>query len=196
MDAAGAVAPVVLTSEKLISLNVAYAAAWQAMIKITDPLSKDAKDAKLAVWKAEGEIKAEEATIQKGINDAKVAEMRNQRLALNQNQLDAHTNYLKILGTKGAKSDDLEAAQLAFNTAKELVDNELLAKYAASKSAKTAVATDGEVKDATDNQAAILELARAGKDHKEIEAEGYKRSTVWHTINNAKKAGETFPGIK
>jgi hypothetical protein len=180
-----------VVSEKLTALKAQYTAAWQTMLTMTDPFSKETKDAKLAVWKIEGEIKAEEAAIQKQANDAKVAEMRNQRLQLNAKQLEAYSNLLAAKADKKTPADRLAELETAFATAKELVDNELLAKYAASSTAKKAATpTDGTPSDGKSNAntAAIVELYLAGKSHKEIEEAGYKRSTVWHAINNYKKA--------
>lgn len=178
-----------LTSEKLEALKSDYAKAWAEMAKFTDPFSKEAKDAKLAAWKIEGEMKAEEAAIVKSANDAKIAEARNLRLQLNQNQLTAFEALLTIKADKKADAAKVAELQVAFDTAKEAVDNELLAKYAGSKPAK--VAADGAVKDAGEkgkDAAAIVELYLQGKTHKDIEALGYARSTVWHAINNYKKA--------
>jgi len=189
-------APVITPAEKLAQLKGQQVAAWQEMIKFPDPTTKEAKDARLSYFKIEGEIKAVETQIAKAENDAKIAEARNARLTLNQTQLDA---YAALLAERGKKSPDaakLTELETAFNTAKEVVDNELLAKYAASKPAKVTVSSENGQSNSSDksgNKAAILELARAGKSHKEIEAEGFKRSTIWHAINDAKIAGETFP---
>jgi hypothetical protein len=190
----GATTPV-LSSPKLTELKEAYKTAFKEVQKIDDPFSDEAKTVNMAAWKIQGEIKAEEARIQKEINDAKIAEARNQRLLLNQGQLDAYAALLALRADKKADPAKVTEAEQAFNTAKELVDNELLAKYAASKSAKPASENGTTEKSgkSSEQKAAILELARAGKNHKEIEADGYARSTVWHTINNAKLAGETFP---
>jgi hypothetical protein len=187
--------PVELTSENLTALRAKYREAYKAMAAHEDPFTKEAKDAKLAAWKIDGEIKAEEARLQKEANDAKMAEIRNQRLQLNENQLSAFRSLVTLEADKKSKPEDVEAAKLAFQTAKEAVDNELLAKYAASaKASKTKTEGDNLAGgDAAAKKAAILEMARAGKTQKEIEEAGYARSTVWHTINNAKKAGETFP---
>lgn len=190
----GGNAPAPLTSEKLTELEAAHAAAWAVMITMKDPKAQETKDAKLAVWKIEGEIKAEEARLNKEAQDAKLTEARNARLSLNQNQLDAYAALLAVKADKKATPEQVQTAQTAFDTAKEAVDNELLAKYASSSPAKKSSSTDtGTTSEKSANKAAILELARAGKTKKEIEDAGYKRSTVWHTINDAKIAGETFP---
>jgi len=178
-----------LTSEKLVQLKAQFAEAWAKMAGISDPFSKEAKDAKLETWKIEGEMKAELANLQKAENEARIAEQRNERLKLNQNQLDAHAALLALKGDKKATAEQIAEAQTAFDTAKEAVDNELLAKYAGSKSA--AKVADGTAKEAGEkgkDRAAIIELYLAGKEQKEIIEAGYARSTVWHAINDYKKA--------
>lgn len=180
------------TSPKLDELKKAYAAAWQAMIGITEPLIPAARDAKLAVWKIDGEMKAEVANIEKAANEAKLLELRNERLKLNQVQLDAYYAFMTAKADKKADPAKVAELEAAYTTAREAVDNELLAKYAHSKPAKKAdspdaVASDGEP---SANKQAIIDLYRGGKSHKEIEDAGYKRSTVWHVIDKAIKSGE------
>lgn len=186
----GAVTP--LTSPKLDELKASYRVAYKDMMKFDDPFSDEAKAAKMAAWKIEGEIKAEEAALLKAVNDAKIAEARNVRLALNANQLSSYATLIALQGDKKADPAKVVEAQAAFDTAKELVDNELLAKYAATKIAKPK--SDGDTNEAkggkSEQKAAILGLYKDGKKHAEIEAEGYAKSTVWHVINNAIKSGE------
>lgn len=179
-----------LKSDKLDVLKVLYQEAWQKMLNCTDPFAPETKDAKLAVWKIEGEIKAEETAIQKALNDAKIEEQRNQRLALNSNQLAAYAALLVERAKKSPDAAKVAELQVAFDISKEAVDNELLAKYAASRPAKKAPeSASGETTTGTAaNTAAIIELYLAGKTHREIEDAGFKRSTVWHAINNYKKA--------
>lgn len=180
------------TSPKLDELKKQYAEAWQKMISITDPLSKDAKDAKMAVWKLDGEMKSEIGEIVKRENEARMAELRNERLKLVATLLDAHKAF--VTAPKNTPADKLAELEGAFTTAREVVDNELLAKYAHSKPAKKAETSEGDNSasngEASANKAAILEMYAAGKSHKDIEAAGYKRSTVWHVIDKAIKAGE------
>jgi len=180
--------PKKLSSDKLTELQKAYKEAWDAMLKMTDPFAKETKDAKLAVWKIEGEIKAEEAAILKAENDARIAEQRNQRLVLNANQLAAHAALLTIKADKKATAEAVAEAQTAFDNAKELVDNELLAKFAKSAPAKKSVDGDAPKTDKTAQTAEIVQHYLDGKTNKEIEDLGFARSTVWHSINNYKKA--------
>ena len=177
-----------LTSEKLEQLKKQYAEAWQKMAQFNDPFSKEAKDAKLAAWKIEGEMKAEEAALVKAANDAKIAEARNQRLQLNKTQLDAFEALLVAKADKKADPAKVAELQTAFDTAREAVENELLAKYATSKPAKVSADGDKPASEKGKDSAAIVDLFLQGKTHKEIEAAGYARSTVWHAINNYKKA--------
>lgn len=181
----------VLTSEKLVALKEAMKAAWKAQNAFEDPFDPKAKDAKLAFLKAEGEVKSEESALQKAENDAKLQEAKNARIALNAAQFTAYDALNAVKANKKATPEDLAAAQSAFDTAREAVENELLAKYAGSKPAKTTDGGETTVRD-TESKEAILALARAGKTQKEIVEAGHARSTVWHTINKAKIAGETF----
>lgn len=179
-----------LTSEKLTELKASRKAAWSEMLKHEDPDTAEALAAKQAVWKIDGEIAAEKQNLQKAANDAKLAEARKERLQLNENQFVAYDNLNRIKADKKSTPEAIAEAQTAFDTAKELVNNELLSKFGAAKKATTP--KDGEQSSETKsaNKAAILELYKAGKSHAEIEAEGYARSTVWHVIDKAIKAGE------
>lgn len=178
-----------LTSPELDKLKTDYGIAWAEMLKHTDPFSEDTKNARLAVWKIDGEIKNEQARLLKVEADAKLTELRNERLKLNQIQLDAYSALIAVRADKKATPDALAAAELAFNTAKEAVDNELLAKYASSSPAKKSVATtEGSDSGSDSDKAKIIELHLAGKTAKEIEAAGFARSTVWHAIDKHKKA--------
>lgn len=189
IDAAGGgttLEPVELTSEKLTALKTAYLAAYAEQLKFPDPFSKESKDARMATFRIENEISAEENAIRKAANDAKNAEARNNRLALNSNQLSAYSEFLKVSADKKSTPEQVETAKMAFDTAKEVVENELLAKFVGSKPAKK---SDDATGSKSSDSAAIVELYAAGKSHKEIEGEGYARSTVWHAINNAIIAG-------
>lgn len=180
-----------LTSPKLVELKAAMKAAWKAQNAFEDPFDKAAKDAKLAFLKAEGEVKAEELALQKAAKDAEIAEQRNQRIALNSAQFTAYDAMLSVNADKKATQEQKDAAKSAFETAREQVENELLAKFAGSKPA--AASSNGESTGRnTESKAAILEMYHAGKTHAEIAEAGYPPSTVWHTINNFKKAN----GIK
>jgi len=176
-----------LTSDKLTQLTQNYKDQWAKVISFTDPFTDDAKNAKMALWKIEGEIKAEKDALQRAENEAQLQQKRNERLALNTTMLDAHAALLAEKSKKAPDTAKVAELETAFNTAKEAVDNELLAKYAASSPAKKAAATDGTPADSA-NKAAIIEMFLAGKSHKEIEDAGYARSTVWHTIDKYKKA--------
>lgn len=184
----GAVAAVAeFTSELLTKLKAEKKLLWAELIKHEDPDTKEALEAKMNVWKKDGEIKSEIQRLELEAAKQKLDEQRNLRLGMNKAQFDAYDKLLAAKAVKNAKPEDIAAAQTAFDTAKELVDNELLAKYAKSSLAKAG--TDGTKagKPATsENKYKILDLYRAGKKHSEIIAEtGIPDSTVWHTINNA-----------
>lgn len=184
--------PIELTSETLTTLKASRKAAWAEMLKNEDPDTAEALAAKQAVWKIDGEIAAEKQLLQKAVNDAKLAESRKERLQLNENQFVAYDalNSAKSAKykTEAEKTEAIATAQTAFDTAKELVNNELLNKFGVAKKPKA----EGEQSEGSksEQKAAILELYKAGKKHSEIEAAGYARSTVWHVINKAILAGE------
>lgn len=173
------------TSENLTALKQTAITAWGEVLKFADPFSKEAKDAKLAFLKIEGEIKAEEAGLNKAEADRKAQEAKNERIKLFDDAMAAYKVLLQA--PKATTADKMAELQNAFDTAREEVVNQLLAKFGGSKPA--AAAKDGEPKADNANKQAILDLFHAGKKHAEIEAElGVPRSTVWHTINNYKKA--------
>ena len=85
-------------SEKLNELRAVYKAAYDKARQIEDPFSPEAQTANMELWKIQGEIKKEEAAILKAAAEAKIAEMRNARLALVSNLLDAQKVLLGGLG--------------------------------------------------------------------------------------------------
>jgi hypothetical protein len=183
-----------LTSAVLVALKAEKKALWSELIKHEDPDTKEALEAKMNVWKKDGEIKAEIQRLESEANAQKIAEQRNIRLQLNTLQLDALRALIAEQSKKSPNAETVTTLQAAFDTAKEAVDNELLAKYA--KSAVVKKSENGETKETSEAAAAkkatILALYRSGKKHAEIETEtGFARSTVWHVINNAiTKEGE------
>lgn len=170
-------------------LKASGIAAWQEVIKHPDPFTDEAKAASMAYSKIQGEIKSAELAQAKVAAEAEMTEKRNARLALTKTLLDAHKALLAAVNDKKADPAKIAELQTAFDTAQEVVNNELLAKFAASRPAKvTSDKTSSNGTDGSDNSAAIVELHIAGKSQKEIEEMGYKRSTVWHAINKYKKA--------
>lgn len=165
-------------SELLTKLKSDKKAAWAEMRKFEDPDAPEAVEAKLAVYKIDQDIKAEIASLRKIEADAKIAEQRNARVALVDNYDAA------VLALTNAKKDDKPAAQDEVNTAREVIVNELLARYATSKPATGGTATTSGTKGATSK--AIVELYIANKaggmndteNKKAIEAAGYSRGTT------------------
>lgn len=178
------------TSEKLTEIRGKMGTAWAEVLKFPDPMSKESKDARMAYFQLEQDEKAEIAGINKAANDAKLAEARSERLKLNSDMLAAYAILLQL--PKTATEVDKTAAKESFDKAKEIVDNELLAKYATSRPARstaTTAAADGQTVTAKSaDRQEIVALYLQGKTHKDIEAAGFKRSTVWHAINDYKKA--------
>lgn len=179
-----------LSSDLLTKLVAERKALWKEMLKHEDPDTEDAKNAKMALWAKEGEIKAEKASLQKAENDAKMQEQRNQRIGLNNAQFAAYDALNAEKAKKQPDAAKVAELQTAFDTAKELVNNELLAKFAGSSPKKEKSENGEKTGKAAVQKAEILALFAAGKLHKEIEAAGYARSTVWHVLNNAVIAGE------
>lgn len=183
-------ATVELSSETLTALKATRKSAWAEMLKHEDPDTSEALAAKQAVWKIDGEIAAEKQKLQNEVNAAKLAETRKERLQLNENQFIAYDALLAVKAKKGVTPEQIAEAQTAFDTAKELVNNELLSKFG---SAKKAVKADGEASSESKSaaKAAILDAYKGGRTHAQIEADGIApRSTVWHVIDKAIKAGE------
>lgn len=187
------VAAPVLDSPALQTLKAEKKALWAELIKHEDPDTKEALDAKMNVWKKDGEIKAEIQRLEKEAADQKIAEQRNIRLGLNTAQLNAYDNLNKVRADKKSTPEQISAAQTAFDTAKELVDNELLAKYAKSSPAKAdgaAKAEKGEKGAKTDE--VCFPLFAEGKTAKEVEEiTGIPRSTVWFSSDRYKKQNGT-----
>lgn len=176
-----------LSSPKLIELKAAVQTAYTEMLKHTDYLAIETKNAKLALYKAESDMNAEIAALNKAANDAKIAEARNQRLALVSNLLAAHLAFKTA--PKTSKPEQLAELETAFNTANEAVQNELLAKYATSKPASSTNGDGG--KSSANTDAVCWPLFAAGKSNKEVETEtGIPRSTVWFSSDRYKKANQ------
>lgn len=178
--------PVELTSPKLVELQTAMQTAWTEMLKHPNPMTTESKNAKIAYLKAESEANAEMLNLQKLENQRKLDEQRNERIQLVTTLLSKFEATIKQ--PKNATPETIATAASELATAREAVVNQLLAKFAGSKPATSkpdGTATTGRN---TDSKAAILEMFHAGKSHAEIEAAGFPKSTVWHTINNYKKA--------
>lgn len=178
-----------LTSEKLTKLTADYSSAWAEMLKCSDPLSEAAKNAKLALYKIEAEINAEKSALTKAENERKLDEMRNERLKLNETQLKCFESFILAKSDKKLPAEKLAEIEAKFFEAKNVIDNELLARFASSTPGKKSVKNEGGGSQ-SEKSAQILQMYEAKKSHAEIEAEtGVPRSTIWHTINNAIKAG-------
>lgn len=193
-DAAHATAAPELSSPKLIELREKRKAAWKAMIAVEDGESQAAIDAKMELWKIDGEINAEKQALVKAEQDAKIQQLRNERLALNVTMLDAYKAL--ITAPKNTPADKLAELQTAFDSAKETVDNELLAKYAASSSGRKAAAKtsddgseDAKTSGKAERDAKLWPLFAAGKTAKQVQDEtGENRSNVWFSLDRYRKA--------
>lgn len=183
------------TPKTIEDLKSAVLAAFQETRKFEDPFSEEYKAAKLAYAKAEGELKSAEMAAVKVAQEAELAEKKNARLALNTAQLDAYEAFLNGKRTKGIDPAKMAEIEAAFVTAKEAVDNELLAKFAGSSPARksTTPATDGESTNGKSTKGKTDEICwplfAAGKTPKEVEAiTEIPRSTVWFSYDRLRKA--------
>lgn len=143
------------TSAKLTEIRAKQDEIFQQLKLQNDRKSQDYKDLKLQDFKLDNEEKAEIANIKKAESDAKVAEARNARIAL----VD---NYDKATG-------DAKVA------AREILVNELLARYATSSPAKK----DGSVKGTGGNKTnEIFALMDSGATYDSLIAAGYADGTI------------------
>ncbi len=168
------------TSEKLTKLRDDKKAAWKALISIEDGESKEAVDAKLAVYNVDQAIKAEITAIKAAEQAAIVAEKRNAKVAL----MDTYDAAVIALST--APKADKQAAQDAVTAAREVIVNALLstvggtAKVAGDKPAGDNVAGAGAT------SKAIVELFIANRalgmddtsNKKAIVDAGFSRGTT------------------
>lgn len=174
------------TSEKLTALKE------QRKVKFTEAMTleygtKEQNDALTAVFKIDGEIRAEIAAIKQLEANAKIAELRNERIS----QLAERDNLLRALdavtANKKSTPEDIAVATDNFNKANEPILNALLSKYATVKPA--AVAADGTAKPAAakgatsqtieDKLMAYINGGQTPSDAvKSVIAEGFSRGTT------------------
>lgn len=129
------------TSEKLDDLKkqrtevfgkIKQAENEEEMVKLTGELQR-----------VDREISAEKLAIKKAENDAKIAEERAKRVKLVDDLLDLNVKNNTIQADKKASAEDKETAKLAFEAAREVVVNELLARYGTAKPAVSATKSEG-----------------------------------------------------
>lgn len=181
------------TSAKLLELQ---AAAKQHKLNARNfDVDSDEETAELlAAYNIGLQIKAEIANIVLAEKTAEMQLKRNERIALNNAQ------FVALFGTAEA-FEAFKAAMTAeaadtFIAAKTIVDNELLAKYAAvtptkAKAAET-TGTKAATTDSAANEAMVIANIAAGmtdnQNRAALQAAGIPRSTAWHALNNYKKA--------
>ena len=181
-----ATAPIVVapTSEKLTALQAERKAERAKLATLEDGPDYD-KQFDVCV-KLDAAIKTEVAAIKTEQRNAEIAEMRNKRVQLYTDAIEAYDAHLAVHNDKKASIEDKNAAYAAYKAKAEIVTNELLSKVGGA--VKPVTTATGEAKQSTGGQAEIIELFLAGKTQPEIIEAGHKRSTVWHTINNYKIA--------
>lgn len=180
------IAPVVPTSEKLTALNNDRKTKFQEAMAL-EYGTKEQNDALTAVFKIDGEIRAELSAIKQAEAAAKIAELRNGQIA----KLAERDNALRALdavnANKKASDEEKQAAHDAFNALNEPIVNALLSKYAVAKPAN--VAPDGTAKVAGTKGATsatiegkLMAHINAGKTSTEavklVIEEGFSRGTT------------------
>lgn len=187
----------VYSSDKLTELKNAKKEAWEKFQKqeFDTPAWHEAQ---LDVYKIGKQIDGEIALLKKAELDAEIAEKRNVRIALVDNY---DTAVLALSGLpKNATQEAKDAATTAVKAAREIIVNELLARYATSK---PATATNGTPTNATaggrgatgeEIKSKLLAYIAAGKTNtdavKSVIAEGFSRGTTGAVMTAMKKAGE------
>ena len=194
----------VYNSEKLTQLRADKKAAWEALNNqnpeagtVYEFDSPEWLKQSMEVFRIGKLIDGEIAALKQAEVDAELSVKRSERVALNTAQLAAYDAMLAVNADKKATQEAKYAAAETFRIAKEVVDNELLAKYASAKSVTTtATSTGGGERGATG--AKILERLRAhiaeGKTStdavKSVIAEGFSRGTVGSVRTQMVKDGE------
>jgi len=139
----------------------------------------------LEAWKIAEQIKAIEANIKQAEAIAELDLLRSKRIELNTQQ------FVLLFGSFEAFEQfkaNIEIEQLqAFNAANEIVNNELLSKFAAApKAASSKAATDGEIdKAALEN---FTNKLTAKQNREALQTAGFARSTSWFAVNRIQKA--------
>ena len=125
----------VYVSDKLTALKAEGAEIW-AKLTTCQYGSKEALEANIAMAKNNQAQQAEIAALKKEEQDAIVAAKRNERVALVDTLVGAALNNATVQADKKATAEDKADAADKFAVAREVVVNELLARYAASKPSK------------------------------------------------------------
>lgn len=193
-EAPAKVVPIEPQSEKLTELR-SKRLEFKKLARTFEPDSAEEENALLEAYKIDQLIKAEIVAINAAEAKQKLEIARNERIAL-------FTNALIALFGGNAEQLEAQIAGLTdeqktlFDTASNVVKNELLAKYAGNKPATAKTSGDDKKAGdgATKNDIVELHIANvaSGMDdsasRKAIEALGHARSTVWHAVNNYNKA--------
>lgn len=181
-----------LNSAKLETLKGDYSAKWAELGKITEPFSTEAVSLKLEIFRIDKEISGEIANLTKQANEAAAAEKRNERLKLMdnydaaviaKNHADAEIAKIAVGKRTPEQLAVANEANDAMQAARDIVTNELLARYATSSPAKTAV-VGGEKTGTKSAEIKALYIQYTGEGKTSTEAEklivaaGYSRGTT------------------
>lgn len=176
----------VYTSDKLTALQAEGAEIW-AKLTTCQYGSKEALEANIAMAKNNQAQQNEIAALKKAEQDEILAAKRNERVALVVNLLEAQKTKIATDADKKATDEQKIEAANKFEAAYEIVVNEILAKYAASKPSKPAtegVAPTGGSRGKTGDEIRSLFIANrqtgmTDTDNvKAIIAAGYSRGTT------------------
>lgn len=188
------VVPIEPQSEKLSELR-AKRLEFKKLARTFEPDSAEEEAALLEAYKIDQLIKVEINAINAEAAKQKLEIARNERIAL-------FTNVLVALFAGNSAALEAQIATLseedktAFDTASEVVKNELLTKYATSKpaAAKTAGTDAKPSQGVTKSEIVDLHIANVAagmtdsESRKALEAAGHKRSTVWFAVDGYNKS--------
>lgn len=183
------------TNEKTAEIDGKIDALFAAQDSETDRAKKLAIS--MEIYKLQQERAAEVNNIKKHQRELELKEAQNKRIQLVTDLLAAHEANLAVQANKKATEEEKTAANEAFVAAREIVQNELLAKYKTSSPAKTSA--DGGVNVPTSGKSAeiktrLLDMVANGTPlataKKMLVDEGFSRGTVGTVATVLIKAGE------
>lgn len=199
--------PKVYTSPRLDELKQIRRDLAAKLAGIEDVDSDEYNDANLAVYKAGNDIKAEIEALKKAERDQLALEARNARVALFDTAVDAkiaeqehfRTVYSAITSPTKEDMEVMNGFTAAYKAAREVVVNELTAKFGSSTAAKPAgtpaAAGSGEVRGAKSKEILdyyVDQIATRPNDEtairKELIEKGYNDGTIGNVIVTYKRA--------
>ncbi len=188
------------TSEKLEQLR-AEQLKLEDLIPTFKPRSVEQKTAFNRIIAIDGEIVAEQANIKNQIAQAAIDAYNSKQYELLQSVIDLRlveiakfAEFEKLpLDADGKRdavaTDEMNAATAAAKNAFETVVNRLIGKTKSVATGSTAATQTGGKSEILQLHLANIAAGKTDADSRAaIQAAGYPRSTVWHTINNYNKS--------